>query len=216
MSTCPFCFSELKTENKGKGIFYKCPSCNAVEYNFSMLKRLGFKRNLFTDFLLKAKHNQSNFAGLCLSCRHPFRKVKFELNDYKTAIYVCPTCLLFVIKSIDIPLFKANNKQKPARNYAKATEEILKELDEKIMADKKKWKLFEKSTKISKSRSIGFIFFLIGLISTYSKAIANNFFPSSIGPFFAIISFIIVLLAGFFLILGWKNVITTLKEYFHR
>ncbi len=216
MSTCPFCSSELQAENKGKGIFYQCPSCHAVEYNFSMLKRLGFKRNLFTDFLLKAKHNQSNFAGLCLSCRQSFRKVEYELNDYKTAIYVCPTCLLFIIKLIDLPLLKISKTQKSERAYSVATEGIMKELDEIILANKRKWKLFDRSTKISKSRSIGFVLFLIGLISIFSKAIANNYFLAFAGSLFAVISFIICLVAGFFLIMGWKNVVTTLKKYFHR
>ncbi len=120
------------------------------------------------------------------------------------------------MKFIDLPLFRISKKKKSERTYAPATEEVLKELDEKIIADKMKWELFEKSTKISKNRSIGFVLFLIGLILTFSKAIVNNYFPSPAGTFFAILSFIICLLAGFFLILGWKNVITALKKYFHR
>jgi len=198
--------------NSGRGIYYKCPHCHAVVYSFPMLKRLGFQDRLFTKFLAKAKQNNTKFNGLCSACGQPYREVEYDLNDYHSKLYVCPTCLTFAIPAMELAIFQ-KTVLPTEKTISPNTQAMMNELDEKLAADKKRWKEFDKSIKISKERSIGFFIFLFGLIACYSKAITKGIFPDTIQPLMAVISLIICIFAGVFILFGWKNIIEVIKQY---
>lgn len=117
MKSCPICSSVYEQKNDGQGVYHKCIKCGSVVYSFSLLKRLNFKQQIFTELLKSARQNQTKFSGSCISCEQPYREERYELNGYQTTIYVCPTCFLFAIKYLDIPLFtipqsESNNRRK--------------------------------------------------------------------------------------------------------
>lgn len=138
-SSCPFCNFELQMMNGGNGIYHKCPNCHALVYNFAMLKREGFNRKIFSGFLIKAKQNKTNFQGQCGNCEQPYREVQYEINNYKSKIYICPTCLNFAFSAIEIPILKRTN-QKTDKIISPSTKMAINQLDKKFESENKNGK----------------------------------------------------------------------------
>ena len=181
-----------------------------------MLKKLGFKHHLFTNLLNSAKQNQTEFTGNCISCEKPYREAIYKTDDYQTTIYVCPTCLLFAIKKIDIYLFKIpeSEQAKTEKNYSTDAEKLLKEMDEQLSIHKDSLKETDKPIKMMKSKTIGFFIFVISLIVTFVRISFRYAISTGLGKFFLIFLFIILLIAGLFLIFGGKRILETVRRYF--
>jgi hypothetical protein len=215
MRSCPFCASDYKEKNDGKGIYYQCIKCNSRVYNFSLLKRLDFNSKLFTNFLLSAKQNQLKLKGSCISCGQSFREVSYKTNDYQTMIYVCPTCFLFAIKSLDLFLFKTQQK-KPEKKYSAETEKLIKELDTQLIDNKKSWETFDQTMKISKSKAIGFFVFMFFLVILFVKLGFSYDMATPIGKIIFTLLFIVFMFAVLLLMIGKKNIFKVIKKYFSR
>jgi lipopolysaccharide export LptBFGC system permease protein LptF len=218
LKTCPFCESEYAEKNDGKGIYNECIRCNSRVYNFPLLKRSGFHRQIFTKLLVDAKQDLSSLHGNCISCNKQYRNVKYELNGYQTTVCVCPTCMEFAIQKRDLTIFELPKVESiipdaTERKYSPETEKLLAEMDTKLKADTTKWNAFDKSVKFSKSRQVGFFVFVFVLIMIFVKWGFRNASTTGFGTFVFILVFLLFLFAGFFFILGRKNIITKVKQY---
>ncbi|MFC1897998.1 hypothetical protein ACFLYJ_00335 [Candidatus Cloacimonadota bacterium] len=216
MISCPICFSAYEKKNDGKGIYHQCVNCNSRVYSFSLLKRLDFRQQLFTNLLISAKKNQTKFSGSCISCGQPYHKESYETSDYRTTIYVCPTCLLFGIKQIDLPLFenKTKKSEQPEKELSSEAKQLLEEMDEKLLDNQDSWQSFDKVFKVSKSKTIGFSAYLIGLVIGLVKLYFAYFAATTISSIIFILFFILNLLGGFYFVLGKENIKKALKKYF--
>lgn len=179
---------------------------------------MNFKHQLFTNFLISAKQNQTKFKGSCISCDQPYREENYETNDYQTKFYVCPTCFLFAIKYPDIPLFRqeVTKPQNLKKKYSPETEKLLEELDSQITDSKSSWGTFDKSVKISKSKAIGFSAYMFFLVIGFVRIGFAYAVPTTLGKIFFIFSFVISMLVGMYFILGRKNIFKVIKKYFSR
>lgn len=215
LKLCPFCSSEYIVKNDGMGVYHRCNKCGSIVYSFAILKRLGFKHQTFRELLNSAKQNQTEFSGHCISCEKPYREVKYETEGYCTTIYVCPTCFLFAIKKLDLPLFRNSEPEllKPEKTYSSDAEKILNEMDEKLSRHENSLKGMEKPIKMMSSKIIGFFVFLICLIIVFVRISFRYAVSSDLCNFFLIFLFIFVMVAGLFIIFGGKNILENIRRY---
>jgi hypothetical protein len=202
--------------NVGMGVYHKCSNCNSVVYSFSMLKRLGFQHHLFTNLLNSAKQNTTEFSGGCISCEKPYRQVKYETDGYRTTVYIRPTCFQFALKEKDLPLFKNPELEvaKAEKKYSTEAEKLMIEIDDKLAKHQKIMEETNKPIKMMKSKIIGFFIFLICLIIAFVRISFRYAASTGLGKFFLIFLFIILLLAGLFIIFGGQSIFETVKRYF--
>lgn len=218
MRSCPFCVAEYEEKNDGNGVYYQCVKCNSRVYNLPLLKRSNYNSTIFTTLLLSARQDHTHFSGKCFSCEQPFREVIYEVNDYQTKVYVCPTCLLFAIKSMDITVFKNQQKmvEKPEKKYSAEAEKIINKIETKLDRNQKSWILFDKSIKLTKSKTIGFGVFMISLIMFFVRIGFSYAITTPIGKIIFGLLFIVCMIAGLLLIIGKKNVKEVIEKLFSR
>ena len=219
MKTCPFCGNEYEEKNDGNGIYYQCVKCNSRVYNLSLLKRLNYNSTIFTNLLLSAQQEHTNSGGKCFSCEQPFREVIYKANDYQTQVYVCPTCFLFAIKNLDLTIFrnqveKIEKPVKPEKRMSVEAEKIINEIDIKLERSQKSWILFDQSVKLTKSKTIGFGTFMIFLVIFFVRIGFSHAITTPIGKIVFVLSFIVCLMAGLFLIIGKKNIVAVIEKLF--
>lgn len=130
-------------------------------------------------------------------------------------IYVCPTCFLFAIKSLDLFLFKTQQK-KPEKKYSAETEKLIKELDTQLIDNKKSWETFDQTMKISKSKAIGFFVFMFFLVILFVKLGFSYDMATPIGKIIFTLLFIVFMFAVLLLMIGKKNIFKVIKKYFSR
>ncbi len=216
MKTCPFCGNEYEVKNDGNGLYHKCVKCNSTVYNLSLLKRSNYNRAIFTNLLLSAKQEHAKSVGECFSCEQPFREVSYEANGYQTKVYVCPTCFLFAIKNLDLPLFK-NKVEKIVQHENKMSaeaEKIIDEIDTKLDREQNSWILFDKSVKLSTSKTIGAGTFMIFLVLLFVRIGFSYGTSTPIGKIIFGLFFIVLLIVGIILIIGKKNIIAVIEKLF--
>ncbi|MCK5050118.1 MAG: hypothetical protein KAS53_00155 [Candidatus Cloacimonetes bacterium] len=216
MKTCPFCGNEYEVKNDGNGLYHQCVKCNSKVYNLSLLKRSNYNSAIFTNLLLSAKQKHAKSSGKCFSCEQPFREVIYKANDYQTKVYVCPTCFLFAIKNLDLAVFK-NSVEKPVlpeKKMSAEAEKIINEIDTKLDREQKSWILFDKSVKLTTSKTIGAGAFMIFLILSFVKIGFSYGTSTPIGKIIFGLFFIVCLIAGIILIIGKKNIQKVIEKLF--
>ena len=218
MKTCPFCNSEYKEKNDGKGIYYQCIGCGSKIFNLPLLKRIGFDSKLFKKFLITSRQNPLDSRGHCVSCENVLRKVTHETNGYQASIFVCPTCHEFAIKKMDIPLFESKQdiESKPARRYSPEVEKVMNEVDLELSTKEESWRNFDQTMKISKRRAFGSLIVVFLLILLFIKVGLKYVITSISGTVLFIFLFLICFAVVMYFILGGKNIIETVKKYFSR
>ena len=219
MRTCPFCASVYEEKNDGNGIYYQCVKCNSRVYNLSLLKRSNYNSVIFTNLLFSARQDHTHFSGKCFSCEQPFREVSYEVNDYQTKVYVCPTCLLFAIKSMDITVLKnqvekPEKPEKPEKKYSAEAEKVINEIDAQLVNDNKSWKTFDQAVIIPKSKTIGFFVFMFFLVFAFVRLGFSYGITTPIGKIIFGLFFIVCMIAGLLLIIGKKNIQKVLEKLF--
>ena len=216
MKTCPFCGSEYEVKNDGNGLYHQCVKCNSRVYNLSLLKRSNYNSAIFIDLLLSAKQKNAKSGGECFSCEQPFREVTYTANDYKTKVYVCPTCFLFAIKNLDLTIFKnqVEKIEKPEIKMSVEAEKIVNEIETKLDREQKSWILFDKSVKLTTSKTIGAGAFMIFLVLLFVRLGFSHGVSTPIGKIVFVLFFVGCLIAGIILIIGKKNIIAAIDKLF--
>ncbi|MEA2096772.1 MAG: hypothetical protein U9P73_08805 [Candidatus Cloacimonadota bacterium] len=216
MKTCPFCGNEYEVKNDGNGLYHQCIKCNSKVYNLSLLKRSNYNSAIFTNLLLSAKQEHTKSDGKCFSCEQSFREVLYEANDYKTKVYVCPTCFLFAIKNLDLAVFK-NSVEMPVVPEIKMSaeaEKVINEFDAQLVNDNKSWGTFDQAVIISKNKTIGFFVFVFSLVFAFVRLGFSYGISTPIGKIFFGLLFIVCMIAGLLLIIGKKNIKAILEKLF--
>ena len=221
MKTCPFCAARYLEKNDGNGIYYQCENCKSRIYNLSLLKRSNFNSAIFKNLLLSAKQDHTYSSVRCFSCEQPFREVVYNANDYKAKVYVCPTCMLFAIKDMDIAVFKtrienSRKHENPEIKMSVKAEKIINELETKLERDKKSWKLFDKSIKLTKSKTIGSSVFMILLTIAFVRLGFSYGITTPIGKIVYSLLFIFSMITGLLLIIGKENIKEALRKILSR
>ncbi|MBT3755841.1 MAG: hypothetical protein HOD64_05725 [Candidatus Cloacimonetes bacterium] len=211
MKTCPFCDSEYSEKNDGNGIYHQCENCNSQIYNLSLLKRSSFNITTFKQLLISAKQDHTHFSGKCFSCEQPFREVIYNADDYQTKVYVCPTCLLFAIKKIDFAVFRERGgyREQPERDERKMSAEaemVINELETKLERSNKSWILFDKSVKLTKSKTIGSFTFMILIVIFFVRLGFSYGVTTPIGKIVFGLLLIVSMISGLVLIIGKENI----------
>lgn len=221
MKACPFCGNEYEEKNDGNGVYYQCVKCNSQVYNLSLLKRSNYNSIIFTNLLHSARQEHTKSSGKCFSCEQSFRAVSYESNDYQTKVYVCPVCLLFAIKNLDLTVFKNSvekpeRPEKPEKKMSAEAEKVINEIDKQLLNDNKSWETFDQAAIISKSKTIGFFVFMFFLVFAFIRLGFSYGISTPIGKIFFGLFFIVCMIAGLLLIIGKKNIQKVIDKLFLR
>ena len=191
MNLCPSCNNIMHERNSHNGVYYSCDVCNYQAWNYNLLKREGFEPKPLRDILNRVKNRQDNFHGNCVSCQNAYIGVDYKLQGLPIKVYVCSSCKVIVLHRSHLeylPKITIIPKQEELK-LSTNTIEAMKQVDEAILKNERKWQRYDKVSKVSSVK------FMIMMMVVFFSLIA----ALSLTAFFANSAFTAGIIIVFFL-----------------
>ena len=211
---CPICASEFVKKNNGHGRFYECKSGDSVLYSMALLKRQGYDEAKLKSLFRKAKAKISSSDSVCSSCGHNYHVVEYVEFDYKTKIYICTSCMEFVFLKRDLHLFQGKKVKDEDKKQTTKIDEISKKLDLDLLNREMKWKKYDKAIKVSKSKTLGAVFFGLMFVLAFVRISLTYMATTWVSTVFSVLLFLVVLTFVFLFFSGKTSLKDIFGKYF--
>ncbi len=171
MNLCPSCNNIMHQKQSKNGIYFHCEVCNYQAWSYNLLKKESFEPKPLREILHKVKSRNDNLFGSCVSCENAYFGLDHTIEGLPVKLYVCPNCKEIVLHRSHLnhlpKITIVPKREEPI--FSSNTMEAMKQVDEAILKNERKWKRYDQISKVS---SVKFIIIMMVVFFSLAAALS--------------------------------------------
>ncbi len=174
MNLCPSCNNIMHQKQIKNGMYFHCEVCNYQAWSYSLLKKEGYDPKPLREILQKTKSRNDNLFGSCVSCNNAYFGIDHTIQSLPVKLYVCPGCKEIVLHRAHLdhlPKITILPKQEEL-NLSSNSLEAMKQVDEAILKNERKWQRYDKVSKVSSVKFMMIMMFVFFALAVALSIIA--------------------------------------------